>query len=53
MENLLPLCGKTAETGFHAMELFPKLASMPWKTGESGFHAVENQRYFWGSRTED
>jgi hypothetical protein len=41
MENLLPLCGKTAEPGFHAMELFPKLASMAWKNGEFGFHGVE------------
>ena len=33
---------KNGKTGFHAMELFPKLASLPWKTGESGFHGVEN-----------
>jgi hypothetical protein len=35
------LCGKTAKTGFHAVELFPKLASMVWKIGENGFHGVE------------
>ncbi len=32
---------KNAKTGFHGLEFFPKLASMPWKTGESGFHGVE------------
>jgi len=34
---------KNGKTGFHAMELFPKLASMLWKMGESGFHGVEKQ----------
>jgi hypothetical protein len=34
---------KNGKTGFHAMELFPKLASMVWKTGESGFHGVEKR----------
>ena len=32
---------KNGKTGFHGMELFRKLASMPWKNAENGFHAVE------------
>ena len=39
---MLPLCGKTGETGFHGVENFPKNASMVWKNAESGFHCVEN-----------
>lgn len=47
-EDRLPRHGKPAsivwkngKTGFHGVDLFPKLVSMPWKTGESGFHGVE------------
>ena len=31
---------KNGKTAFHAVELFLKLASMPWKTAENGFHAI-------------
>ena len=33
---------KNGKTGFHGVEVFPKLASMVWKNGENGFHAVED-----------
>jgi len=33
---------KNAETDFHGVEVFPKMASMVWKTGENGFHGVED-----------
>ncbi len=41
-------CGGGADngdkSGFHAVELFEKVASMPWKTAQFGFHGVENRR---------
>ena len=33
---------KNGKTGFHGVEVFPKLASMVWKNGENGFHGVED-----------
>jgi hypothetical protein len=36
--------GNGDKSGFHVVELFEKVASMPWKTAQFGFHAVENRR---------
>ena len=33
--------GNGDKSGFHGVELFKKVASMPWKIAEFDFHAVE------------
>ena len=33
--------GNGDKSGFHDVELFEKVGSMPWKNGEFDFHTVE------------
>jgi len=39
-----PTADNGDKSGFHGVELFEKVASMPWKTAQFGFHGVENRR---------
>ena len=50
-ENLVPIIGKYAETGFQSLEKMAKPGSNHWKNGETGFQSLELFAD-WSSRSE-